>query len=112
MYFTFLQQAFSFSSAASWLAWAACSVVMVCDREACESEREIAVFPRDAPDATYVSLPLQPSPFLFPPIGRSKMHRCALLAMKESRTHTVGECDMYKEERDVLEEMREIYRRR
>ena len=26
----------------------------------------------------------------------------------ESRTHVVGECQMYKEERDVLEEMRKI----
>ena len=26
----------------------------------------------------------------------------------ESRTHIVGECEIYKEERDVLEEMREI----
>ena len=26
----------------------------------------------------------------------------------DSRTHIVGECDIYKEERDVLEEMRKI----
>ena len=26
----------------------------------------------------------------------------------ESRTHIVGECEIYKEERDVLEEMRKI----
>ena len=41
--------------------------------------------------------------------GRSKkMHRCALVAKAvESRTHVVGECKTYKEERDVLE-MRKI----
>ena len=26
----------------------------------------------------------------------------------ESRSHAVGECEMYKEERDVLQDMREI----
>ena len=26
----------------------------------------------------------------------------------ESRTHTVGECDIYKEERDALEEMKKL----
>ena len=32
------------------------------------------------------------------------MHQCALVAKaKESRTRIVGECEMYKEERDVLE---------
>ena len=37
------------------------------------------------------------------------MHRCARVAkQQESRTHIVGECEMHKEERDVLEEMREI----
>ena len=30
----------------------------------------------------------------------------------ESRTHAVGECEMYKEERDVLEEMRKLDTRR
>ena len=35
------------------------------------------------------------------------MHRCALVAKQYSRTHIVGECEIYKEERDVLE-MRKI----
>ena len=31
------------------------------------------------------------------------MHRCALVAnQRRGRTHVVGECEMYKEERDVL----------
>ena len=35
------------------------------------------------------------------------MHICALVAkQKESRPHIVGECEMYKKERDVSEEMR------
>ena len=33
------------------------------------------------------------------------MHRCATV---ESRNHIVGEREIYKEERDVLEEMRKI----
>ena len=34
------------------------------------------------------------------------MHsRCARVAKQESRSHTVGECEIHKEERDVLEEM-------
>ena len=34
------------------------------------------------------------------------MHRCRCPCGKaiESRTHVIGECEMYKEERDVLEE--------
>ena len=37
------------------------------------------------------------------------MHRCALVAnQRRGRTHVVGECEMYKEERDVLGEMRNI----
>ena len=35
------------------------------------------------------------------------MHRCALVAKQYSRTHIVGECEIYKEERDILE-MRKI----
>ena len=38
---------------------------------------------------------------------RRKVHICALVAkQKESRPHIVGECEMYKKERDVSEEMR------
>ena len=34
---------------------------------------------------------------------RKKMHMCTLVAKaKESRTHTVGKREMYKEERDVF----------
>ena len=37
------------------------------------------------------------------------MHGCVLVAKaKESRTHILGECEMYKEERDVLGKMRKI----
>ena len=37
------------------------------------------------------------------------MHRCALVTKaKESGTHVVGECYMYNEKRDVLDEMRNI----
>ena len=38
------------------------------------------------------------------------MHKCALPCGKaiEGRTHIVGECEMCKEERDVLGEMRKI----
>ena len=32
------------------------------------------------------------------------MHRCALVSKQESRTQVVGKCEIYKEERDVLEE--------
>ena len=40
-----------------------------------------------------------------PVVGRRrKMHRCALVAKQQSRTHIMGECEMYKEELDVLEE--------
>ena len=30
------------------------------------------------------------------------MHRCALVAEQQSRTHIVGECELYEEERDTL----------
>ena len=41
---------------------------------------------------------------------RKKMHRCALVANAVERlTHMVGEREFYKEERDVLEEMRSIH---
>ena len=37
------------------------------------------------------------------------MHRCALVSKQESRTQVVGKCEIYKEERDVLEKsMRKI----
>ena len=38
------------------------------------------------------------------------MHKCALPCGKaiEGRTHIVGECEMCKEERDVIEEIRKI----
>ena len=39
---------------------------------------------------------------------RKKIHICALVAKQSSRTHVVGECEMYKEERDVLDEMSKI----
>ena len=41
---------------------------------------------------------------------RKKMHRCALVANAvELLTHMVGEREFYKEQRDVLEEMRSIH---
>ena len=37
------------------------------------------------------------------------MHRCALVAKQQSRTHMVGKCELYKGEWDVSEEeMRKI----
>ena len=36
------------------------------------------------------------------------MHICDLVAKLYSRTHVVGECEMYKKERDMLEEMRKV----
>ena len=37
------------------------------------------------------------------------MHRCAFVAKQNSRTRLVGDCETYKEGRDVLEEeMRKI----
>ena len=33
-------------------------------------------------------------------------HMCPCGTTLESRTHIVGECEVYKEQRDVLEEMR------
>ena len=33
---------------------------------------------------------------------------CPCVKAEESRTRIVGECELYKEERDVLEEMRKI----
>ena len=36
------------------------------------------------------------------------IHRCAFVAKKESRTNIVRECEMFKVERDVVEEMRKI----
>ena len=40
------------------------------------------------------------------------MHSCARVAKQWSRTHIVGECELYKEERDVMEEeMRKIEER-
>ena len=40
---------------------------------------------------------------------RKKMHRLALVAKQESRIHIVAECELYKDERDILEEeMREV----
>ena len=36
------------------------------------------------------------------------MHRYALVAKQKSRSHTVEQCEMYKEERHVLVEMRKI----
>ena len=35
-------------------------------------------------------------------------HMCPCGTTIESRTHIVGECNIYKEERDVLEEMRKL----
>ena len=45
-----------------------------------------------------------------PVVGRKrKIHICPLVSKQiEYRTNMLGECEMYKEERDVLEEMREI----
>ena len=37
-----------------------------------------------------------------------RMHICDLVAKLYSRTHVVGECEMYKKERDMLEEMRKV----
>ena len=36
------------------------------------------------------------------------MQRCTLMAEQKSRTHKVRECKIYKDKRDVLEEMRKI----
>ena len=39
------------------------------------------------------------------------MHTCARVAQQydvESRTHVIGKCEIYKEERDVLEEQMRI----
>ena len=43
-----------------------------------------------------------------PVVGRRRtwLQICARLAQQWSRTHIVGECEIYKEERDALEEMR------
>ena len=35
-------------------------------------------------------------------------HMCPCGTTIESRTHTVGECEIYQEERDALEEMRKL----
>ena len=45
-----------------------------------------------------------------PVVGRrrKKIHRCALVAKQQSRTHTVGECETFKDKRDVFEEMRKL----
>ena len=36
-------------------------------------------------------------------------HMCACGTTIESRTRIVGECEIYKEERDALEEMRKLH---
>ena len=44
-----------------------------------------------------------------PAVGRRRtVHRCALVAKQQSRTHTVGECETFKDKRDVFEEMRKL----
>ena len=44
-----------------------------------------------------------------PVVGRRTwLQICARVTTIESRTHIVGECDIYKEERDALEEMRKL----
>ena len=35
-------------------------------------------------------------------------HMCPCGTTREGRTHIIGECEIYKEERDILEEMRKI----
>ena len=47
-----------------------------------------------------------PAPLLLPP----EEQECHCGKATESRTHSVGECEMYKEERDVLDETRKIER--
>ena len=43
-----------------------------------------------------------------PVVGEEIAQLCPCGTAIRSRTHIVGECEAYKEERDVLEEMRKI----
>ena len=43
-----------------------------------------------------------------PVVDRRKKHRCALVAKQQTRTHTEEECEIYKEGRDALKDMKKI----